>query len=336
VRIKSNSKAVKSGKQAGQPLPIQGKSAPGFGGGSPEFHSAPAKSQPKEAQDLIYKPDGKPLRIVIYMGADPSADAHNVFYLNLFWKIMLLCRERKIECEPLIDSRPIYRQTEISPDLANALKNGAYDGLILTMISMHHERALKSCHVPFAVQTLDKSDSSVEYDHRQMIRIALRRLADLGCQSVGLILPEDLADASMLDYIKSISSRLSLNVEYEWMLISRQARQAPEEEGHKLFHALWSLKKRPQGLIVWPDLMVRGVITAIIERRVLVPRDLKLVLHRNAESPIMEPFPVDWAESSVGPMAEGLLLQIMKQINGESTKRIKIPFRIVSEDASSD
>jgi DNA-binding LacI/PurR family transcriptional regulator len=98
--------------------------------------------------------------------------------------------------------------------------------------------------------------------------------------------------------------------------------------GYNQFKSLWALSKHPDGLLINPDVCARGAVAACIELGVNVPRDLKLVLHRNAEVKFLCPLSVSWIEMNATQVAEAAVEQVLKQFNGQPVQPFVQPFRL--------
>ena len=104
--------------------------------------------------------------------------------------------------------------------------------------------------------------------------------------------------------------------------------KAPQEGfGYAQFMRIWSLSQRPEGLIVYPNTCAVGVITGILEKRVNVPEELKLVFHKHRELDYLCPLPVSFLYSSTAEVAKTLLEQITQQFEGEAVTSVTLPFQ---------
>ena len=100
-----------------------------------------------------------------------------------------------------------------------------------------------------------------------------------------------------------------------------------ERRGYEDFTRLWKSAEKPDGIIVYPDTMVRGVITAALEQGIeSVTRQLKFLFHRNAHLDILCPLPVVWAISDEDALAAELVVQIVKQFEGKRTSSVLLPY----------
>jgi DNA-binding LacI/PurR family transcriptional regulator len=137
------------------------------------------------------------------------------------------------------------------------------------------------------------------------------------------------------DRFFDLAGQFKLALRENWIHAIRaydvSGQQSTERYGYERFKALWQTTPHPDGLIVNDDVAARGVITALLEARVRVPEDLRLVLHRNREIDLVCPFPATFVESSAQDMGRVLVEQIKKQYQGEPCEREPLPFKLVSE-----
>ena len=185
---------------------------------------------------------------------------------------------------------------------------------------------------------------------RQFVEISLRELARQGCRSVGFIAPVlDASDSvnpegyrviafDMLEYFMEIAGELGLTVKNDWMRVFENHPDGicgQERFGYEHFLNLWSQPEKPEGLLVYSDVVARGMVTAIREKQVRVPEDLKLVLHKNESIDLFCPMPVTFVVASEREMARTLIEQVQKQFRGESCERISLPFRLMAHQSAS-
>ncbi len=266
-------------------------------------------------------------RVIVYVGSDPKRDS-SMFYLSLFWSLMKQGQEQGIEMVPLIETRPASMAVIEPPEVARIRREGPVDGVIGFMVYPAMTTWMREAGLSWTVFCQGKGIGFVDMDHRAMIREALERLAARGCRSAGLMIPSDMADAAMLEHVENVCAKTGLEVNYEWIFATRVSQ---EPNGYSQLCALWERTPRPDGLIVFPDRAARGVLSAIMEKRVRVPEELRLVLHRNAESPYVSPVPCDWAEVNVAELARLLLDNLREVIAGRATGPRLLKMRLIAE-----
>lgn len=264
-------------------------------------------------------------RVIIYVGSDPKRDG-SMFFLNLFWCLMTLGQKAGMEMIPIIDLRAPSQGLLPPPELARIRAQGEVDGLIAFMVYPTMTEWMRESGLPWTALCEGKNAHFIGFDYTQMISTGFKRLAELGCASAGLMVPAGFTDAAFLEQVDSISEAVGIQVNYEWILASRQSQ---ELSGYEHLCALWQMSYRPKGLLVFPDLAARGVVSALLEKRVRVPDDLRLILHRNAESPYVVPMPCDWLEVSVDGVAKALIKNLQGHWSGGAMGQIKLTFQLV-------
>jgi DNA-binding LacI/PurR family transcriptional regulator len=237
------------------------------------------------------------------MGSDPKSD-NSMFYLNLLWCLMALGQQRGVEMVPVIDQRPGPMRVLEPAEVARIRKAGEADGLIGFVLYPAMTTWMKETGLPWSVFCEGRDDHHVQLDLTGMIRNSLVRLKELGCKTAGFMLPPGMCDSLFLEEVDAVSTELDITVNYEWIIVSSMDQ---EQSGMDQLNALWKLKKRPEGLVVFPDRLARGVVSAILEKHIRVPSELRLILHRNAESPYIVPVPCDWIEVRVNEIATALM-----------------------------
>ena len=74
-----------------------------------------------------------------------------------------------------------------------------------------------------------------------------------------------------------------------------------------------------------------GVITAILERRLNIPQELKVVFHANDLMPYACPFPATFLKTEVGRYADALIEMVRTQFEGGEVNPVQIPVSVVRE-----
>jgi len=249
-----------------------------------------------------------------------------MFYLNLLWALMSQGQQRGFEMVPMIEQRPSTMTVLPPAELARLAAGRRIDGIIGFMVFDSVSAWMDETGVPWTALLGARRANCVDIDYDGMIEASLTRFAELGCRSAGLVFPAIHINAPRIERIEEQAERLGIEVNYEWILATRESQ---EQAGYQDMCALWSLKHRPEGLMVFPDRTARGLVSAIVEKRVRVPEQLKLILHRNAESPYMVPFACDWIEVGVGKIARQLLDNIEAGMEGRASQAHSLPVRLV-------
>ena len=260
-----------------------------------------------------------------------------------------------IEMDLWTNLRPLEQRGEPWQALVKAAERRRFQAFIGIGIGQRDITWQQKLPVPVAfLDAPSPFQNIVETDIRQLVEASLRELSSQGCRSAGFLAPiircDNPAEPNhsgfpagsyhmVFDVVKhfvDIATDLGLTVRNEWMRLYHEPRLDPvrdqEQYGYEEFLKLWSLPEKPEGLIVFPDTVARGVLLALREKHVRVPEELKLVLHKNESLSLFCPMPATFVVSSERGMARALIEQVQKQFRGESCERISLPFKIVAHE----
>ena len=196
--------------------------------------------------------------------------------------------------------------------------------------------------IPYAFIAAEagRSRNRTHSDMRQFWRGAFSHLIEQGCRTVGVISGFSTATVGGL----SKSNRRAWTLFREEMAISGLETKedwltGPDNEdaeltrfGYHAFHQLWRQPKKPEALIVYPDVVARGVILRALEAKVRIPRQLKCVFHRNKHLEMFCPFPATWGIFDEEQVAEDLIRIVQRQLEGKPVEMVKIPFTFSKSD----
>ena len=122
---------------------------------------------------------------------------------------------------------------------------------------------------------------------------------------------------------------LGLRISDRWMKLSPPSVHPGifAQTGYELFRALWSEPDHPDGLVVYPDSFMPGVLLAMAEQGVRPPTGLRLAYHRNEQTPLLNPYPATEAILSEREIASALIAQAQRLWRGERCEPVKVGFR---------
>ena len=275
--------------------------------------------------------------VAIFFGADLWHGKEMAFYQCLYDELAGELDSRKVRHRLWVDTRPAAMQHEPLPELVEAASRRAHQGLIVGILGPELGW-LKRLGLPLAVFTNALIPARVGMDNEQLFELALGDLSDRGCRTVGMITAvaatKQILETSSGDqeaYFHSFTQRLGdfgLTTRNSWVRTPPRMLLNPELEefGYREFHEIWSQPERPDGLFVYPDTVVRGSITAILQESVAVPQDLKLVFHRNEGSPVLCPLETSWVVTDTGSVATSLIGLVERQLAGQEVEPIHVPF----------
>lgn len=266
----------------------------------------------------------------IYFGANFHRSNEDNFYNTLFGILCERLTELNIRPHFWIDQRPESNMRPPLPTLLKAIQKREVQGVIASMVTGIEIEWLKALNVPVAIATILDEPTAVSVDLRQMVAVSLRRLRELNCKTVGLI----TCDASLLPLFQDEAKKLKLTTSKSWNM-ALEIVEATEISGARLFKQLWFQEIRPEGLLVFPDVMARGVMISIFENRVRIPEDMRVIFHLNAEAGFYCPLGVEWIVSHIGRIADELITSIRNQVSGDKPRRTLVPMELRSMTALS-
>ncbi len=125
-----------------------------------------------------------------------------------------------------------------------------------------------------------------------------------------------------------------LKTRASWIRIPERYQFAQERYGYNEFHKLWALSERPDGLIVCPENVSRGVVLAALELQAKIPSELKLVLHKNQNVEFLCPLPVNWVVTREKDIAKALIQQIKDRFWGLTPDYYEIHHMLVKAESA--
>ena len=243
-----------------------------------------------------------------------------------------------------VDSRPVNRQGKMLPALAEAVRHRRIQCLIAPTLNEFDFPALARLNVPTAFSSNRQDFHDVSFDWEDMLRKGVRSLAKQGCRSAGLLTPihppgnrtvKDSFD-DFLPFFRQAAQAEGLTIHEHW--IRKLPKWIPNLDfqrfGYEEFKKLWALPKKPDGLIIYPDTVVRGSILAILKLGPQVPEQMKFVFHGNAHCRLLCPFPATWVIADEAQMAAEFIKMIQKQFDGTAISSVSIPYSIERDEGA--
>jgi len=269
----------------------------------------------------------------IYYGRDFWAGREMAFYQVLHQE---LCRQ--LEADGLssrvwVDYRSADEDGEVFAPLAQALAHGEFQGLIVPLPYGAALPALRKLPVASAYLASAKMPNKVSVDFDRFLELCLDRLRDRGCREVAVISAAPLDDIQARKTYAGLADRAAergMRLRADRLFRPENHLYGGEIErfGYESFRRLWNDGERPDGLVVYTDVVARGAILAMCEARVAVPEELQVACHRNAGVDLLCPFPFSWVTVDVPAVAGMLLSQLRRQFAGETVSPIYLPPRI--------
>ncbi len=262
---------------------------------------------------------------------------------SFFSRLLLENIERVLLSEG-IECRFIFENFENSgfDQLLKMAKSRKIQGVITQAIDHALLSQLKKLPVPFSCLTESRIKNSVQYNPDDLIEKVIEAVRGQGGKRLGLICsspdntkPEDSAQIERHGfYIKMFEAiqKSGLENRPEWNFIKSNDFLKNSKYTHyayECFSNMWKLKEKPDSLFVYTDDLVTGTLLAIAANRVLVPEQLRLIMHRNSGNDILCPHPCYFIENDIDEMARSLVKQIQLQFSGKNIEKIKYGYRLV-------
>jgi DNA-binding LacI/PurR family transcriptional regulator len=278
----------------------------------------------------------------IYHEADIGSNRLSNFVRSIHDCLLEQFAAMKKETQIFIDSRPSEKRGVLLPAMLEAIQNRQIQCLIAPTATFKDSPALAGVNLPVAFAGNPGSSNRVDFDKAEFLREGVRRLARQGCHSVGMIVPHRARvpkpgshDHPYQEAFLQIMREEGLATRPGWISDLHDDPTSYEAFGYLQFLKLWRQRKRPDGLIVYPDTVVRGVITGVLKLGLDdVVSQMKFVFHRNAHMNLLCPFPVTWGISDEEVLAAKLIQIIEKQFRGEKVSPILLPYEMQADDAA--
>lgn len=269
----------------------------------------------------------------LYLGINQFSDPARWFIRSMLVELTAQLQGRGISAHPWTDTRSPDERNVMWGELETATQRGQMQGVILLDCTDRILKWAPSLPVPLAAIAPARIPFGVSNDPKQMLEVSLEKLAQSGCRSVGLITNHPVNDAYESYYARflDICKRLGLKIRNSWIRAPKPKTLegfAMTRFGYDQFLEIWKQKERPDGLLVEPDIVVEGVIGAVLQTGVKVPEQMKFVFHRNESHQYLCPFPVTQLVTSEKAHASALIDQLEKQVSGQSCSHIVVPYRV--------
>lgn len=282
-------------------------------------------------------------RVGIYRPTEPQREGRDHYARRLAAVVATRLAADGIAADLFTDLRPESDQAAPPPDLLAAIRGRQLDAVIATESNLRIAPWLAGLPLPVASCSAGDEATSVGTDLGQFAEAGVERLAARGCRSVGLVsaLPANATrpdggphpDGALHRRFVSRAGELGLAARAAWIRTPPPATYIGELDaeayGYAAARALLDGGELPDGLLVFTDLVARGVVMGLLARPAGGAPPPCLVLHRNPELGLFCPLPADFLDSGIADMADALIAQVAAQRHGRATAPILLPYRLV-------
>jgi DNA-binding LacI/PurR family transcriptional regulator len=249
----------------------------------------------------------------------------------------------------MIESRLPEQWGTALPAVSDAVRRGDLQVLMAVSCNAYSWRWMRRLPVPVVSEGEPTNRAGVRVDMRHHAEECVRRLAESGCRSLGVLLSlrRDQRHAGrrlhpgwvLFDTYRRFARKYQMRCDEAWLRgTAAKYLETADSAGfaYREFHRLWSLPERPEGLIVEPDSIAPGFLMALMERQVRVPEQLRVILHKNFTTTLFCPFPVTFAVLRESLVAEAMLKQARGVIDGSSKGPIDVRMELVDHPGDVD
>ena len=270
-------------------------------------------------------------RAAIYCGHEFIDEPQYAFTRELCGQLQRQCAEAGIETRLFTDVRTEAEQGKPLPELKDAVEKRQVQGIVVPLCGHESRGCLEGLALPTAFVHGGVANG-VGFSTRQLLDLSLGRLHEVGCTTVGLVSPDlgvtnvEGDQHSIGDLFVEKATALGLRTEDDWVDVRKVDGRGHETFGYDAMTTLWQRKARPEGLLVYPDTVARGVTMAILEQGIRVPDDLKLIFHHNTGIEWPCPPAVDWVVTDVAQWAAEMIAIVQRQVKGKPVEPVVLEY----------
>ncbi len=258
------------------------------------------------------------------------------FYRVVHQELVQQLEAQGIRFQVFIDSRSLEEEDNVvMPELSKAVAQGDVQCVICPLVAGDTSAArVQKLPVPSVFLAGGRGiGHRVTWEFASFLKLGLDSLKHRGARNVAVISTAPSTTAWPFAKVAELARSRELNIQSNWFR-APQGRIEPskcEAYGHEQFLSIWSGAERPDGLIVYSDVVVRGVILGLAGQQVDVPCELKLAFHKNEGVDIYCPFPVTWITSRVSDLVRTMIEGVHAQFRGGVFEPTTLPFYASSD-----
>lgn len=269
-------------------------------------------------------------------------DDEKSFYRTIYAAIERQLRKQKISLRIYSDPRPKAGRNTILPALRKDLDTREIQELIAPMVGPESLKWLLKLPIPTSVLSSRIGiPNKISFNDPHNLLRMLELLKAKGCRTVGVIsnLYADKnsphqSERLLFDerFAKALATT-GMSTRKSWIRKSKKHQDNDLARfGYHEFHALWNQPERPDAVIAFPDVVVRGVILAALEAGVNVPQDVQFAFHRNARVDLLCPFPATWEITDEDQAARAMITMVREQHQGKKVQPVYLSNRFEEHD----
>ena len=258
----------------------------------------------------------------IYFGGNLWC-SDQVFYQSMYQYLSAFYQERRGRSVLFVDDRPDQKRFVPLPELQKAIDQREVQGVLGLMLSSSEVGWLRKLQVPISLF----GSAGMHSDTMELFETVLARFAADGCRSVGMVCPRLGRDVSAI--FKNLVKRHGMETHPDWIRGTDWSELALEFSGYRLFKDLWSSPSHPEGIFVYPDMACRGAVVAALELGLRIPRDVRLIFHRNTGIDYLCPWKIPVVVTDVKEVSHLLATHLDAQYRHDSTLPPHMGFKTI-------
>jgi len=276
--------------------------------------------------------------VAFYFGSGIWEHKEMGFTQNVYRQIRSRLEDQGARASVWVDDRPQESQTDIPRSLRRAIERREIQALVALSCNHVDLGWITRLSIPIACMSGDTSvKQRVGTSIGQFVLSGLEHLHKQGCTKVGFISTLTMKSADpaggygaggIYSVFLDAAREYGFKISNDWIHIPETYIDTKEQYGWEKFHQIWSSPERPDGLLVWPDSAVRGVMSAVLAQGVSVPEGLRLAVHINDKVPCPCPVPCTQIVSDESDLAEGILEMLHAQLRGKEVKPFILQHKI--------
>ncbi len=260
----------------------------------------------------------------IYLGIDIMGADYLSFNRLVYAELTMLLKKENVKYSTLLDPGADDERDKPWDELVRLAERKKYQGIIA--FAADESRMNWLSRLPIPVSSFTDVDCRMD-DFAEKSIMALK---EKGCRSVGLITSFSKKSVRFPECFAEIAKRNKMKIADKWIKIppgeSWVQGSQMERYGYERFLEFWDSKQRPDGLVVYPDILLPGTISAMMKLRVRVPEDLKFAIHMNKGNGLVCPFPASFIVSNPRDFAVAIIKQLKVKLSGQTAEPEKIFF----------
>ncbi len=287
---------------------------------------------------FVSKRRRKLVNVGIYYDSNIWLNQANAFKRSVHVELTRLLEAQRVNVTVWFDPRGEKQRGKTWAQLVRAVERREIQAILATDVPDDVVTWLQGLPVLSAYFTYAPVSNSVLFDFNQFAEASVTLLKKQGCRSVGMISILDpgmstssspvTAARDFYEHFSKVCRTHGITVRNEWIRTAHGfvRDEVQEEFGYREFKEIWRQAERPEGLVIFPDTSVPGVIISLLEQRVNVPGELRLVAHKHAGIEFLCPLPITFLYSSARDIARAMIAQIERQFEGQTCEPVVLPF----------